>query len=139
MEDLRSHACPGRCTAITSRMYHHRGGRGRRQGAGAPRDCIKYKFLGKCDKEDCTFRHEITTRCTIYYRLLRANLFVYSPAYRECLPVPAGMTIGMVIGSGGCNLKQLSSIARCGVIVEKDKVRRNKTTMDGNNVQNCRF
>jgi hypothetical protein len=47
---------------------------------------------------------------------------VASPTYVEYLPVPAGTTIGMVIGSGGCNMKQMRSIARCGVIVEKDKV-----------------
>ena len=39
------------------------------------------------------------------------------------MPVPEGMSVGMVIGSGGCNIKQLRSIAECHIDVKKDRVK----------------
>ena len=33
------------------------------------------------------------------------------------------MSVGMVIGSGGCNIKQLRSIAECYIDVKQDRVK----------------
>ena len=39
------------------------------------------------------------------------------------MPIPEGWSAGMIIGSGGCNVKQLRSIAQCCVKVESEKKR----------------
>ena len=43
--------------------------------------------------------------------------------YRESLPVPAGVSVGKIIGRGGCNMKKMYSITQsCHIEVEKETV-----------------
>ena len=38
------------------------------------------------------------------------------------MKIPAGISVGMVVGTGGTNLRQLSSIAECCVkVISKEK------------------
>ena len=100
-------------------------GRGRGRGGGGGGHCITYKFLGECNRGgQCRFRHEFVARFTINAGYNYSKIIsLYRELFRESLPIPEGMTEGMVIGNGGCNIKQLRSIAPCGVIVRKNEVR----------------
>ena len=102
-------------------------GRGRRGGGQGRGNCSDYKYLGECEKHnsgECRFRHELILQYVyVLYFVICVMVINFRNTCRHCMQVPPGMTVGMVIGSGGCNMKQLYRIAQCCIKVDQEKAR----------------